>query len=63
VVLYNPKGELGTQPNGATTMGHELGLAAGKNSLWLIGRCLFIGLGFLSRAEDELYLIEGLNSS
>jgi hypothetical protein len=29
-VLYNPKGELGTQPNGATTMGQELGLAAGK---------------------------------
>jgi hypothetical protein len=23
----------------------------------------FIGLGFLSRVEDELYLVEGLNSN
>jgi hypothetical protein len=37
--------------------------AMGKNSPWDIRRCLFIGLGFLSRAEDELYLVEGLNSS
>jgi hypothetical protein len=35
----------------------------GKNLPWVIGQCLLIGLGFLSRAEDELYLVEGLNSS
>jgi hypothetical protein len=35
----------------------------GKSSPWDIGRCLFIGLEFLSHVEDELYLVEGLNSS
>jgi hypothetical protein len=30
----------------------------GKNSPWDIRRCLFMGLGFLSLAEDKLYLVE-----
>jgi hypothetical protein len=29
----------------------------GKSSPWVIRRCLFIGLGILSHAENELYLV------
>jgi hypothetical protein len=58
-----PEGGARTQLNSAATMGWEHGLAAEKNSPWVIWRCLFIGLGFLSRVEDVLYLVEGLNSN